>query len=113
VTRDTRDFAKQLRHNQAPAEKLVWSELRNRRCGGFKFRRQVQIDRYIVDFLCIAKKVVVEIDGLTHEGRENYDAQRTQHIEKRGYHVLRFTNDDVYEDLDAVVEAVFECLSSI
>ena len=110
---DTPDFAKHLRKNQAPAEQLVWEGVRNRRCGGYKFRRQVRIDQYVVDFLCVAKKVIVEIDGVSHEGREDYDAQRTKHLEMRGYHVIRFTNDDVYEDVDAVIEAIYQCLSSI
>jgi len=110
---DTADFAKHLRKNQAPAEKLVWDRLRNRQCGGYKFRRQAQVDQYVVDFLCAAKKVVIEVDGLSHEGREDYDAQRTQHIETQGYHVIRFTNEDVYEDLDATIEAIFEHLTNI
>ena len=113
MSKDTQNFAKHLRHNQTESEKLVWAGLRNRRCGGYKFRRQVMIDRYVVDFICVAKKVIVEIDGPTHKGREDYDAARTKHLEQRGYHVIRFTNDDVYEDAVAVVEAIFECLSNI
>ena len=110
---DNTDFTKHLRKNQAPAEQLMWDRLRNRHCGGYKFRRQVRVDQYVVDFLCVAKKLVIEIDGLSHEGREDYDATRTRHLEQRGYHVIRFTNDDVYEDADAVVEAIYECLSNI
>lgn len=113
MSKDTQNFAKRLRHNQTEAEKLVWDGLRNRRCGGHKFRRQVMIDRYVVDFICVAKKVIVEIDGPTHDGREDYDAERTLHLENRGYHVIRFTNDDVYDDVGAVLEAIFDCLSSI
>jgi very-short-patch-repair endonuclease len=110
---DTSNFAKHLRKNQAPAEELIWEGVRNRRCGGYKFRRQARIDHYVVDFLCVAKKVIVEIDGLSHEGREDYDEARTKHLVMRGYHVIRFTNDDVYEDADAVIEAIYECLSNI
>ena len=110
---DTAEFAKHLRKNQAPAEKLIWDGVRNRRCGGYKFRRQVPIERYVVDFLCIAKKLIVEIDGLSHEGREQYDAMRTQHLERLGYHVIRFSNADVYDDVDAVIEAIYESLISI
>ncbi len=82
---DTQDFAKYLRHNQAPAEVLIWEKLRARRCGGYKFRRQARIDNYVVDFLCIAKKLIVEIDGLSHDGREHYDEARTKHLEMQGY----------------------------
>ena len=78
MSKDTQIFARQLRRNQTKAEKLVWAVLRNRRCGGYKFRRQVMIDRYVVDFICVAKKVIIEIDGPTHEGRKDYDLERTK-----------------------------------
>ena len=110
---DTWEFAKHLRKSQAPAEKLVWEGVRNRRCGGYKFRRQVRINCYVVDFLCVSKKVIIEIDGLSHEGREEYDVARTQHLERLGYHVIRFSNDDVYENVNGVIEAIFESLINI
>ena len=67
-------FRKHLRRNQTAAETLIWAELRNRNCGGYKFRRQVPIGRYVVDFLCIAQKIIVEIDGPSHLGAVDYDA---------------------------------------
>lgn len=103
-------YAKQLRHNQTKAEKLLWNELRNRKCGGYKFRRQVKVDVYIVDFFCVAKKTVIEVDGPTHEGGEAYDTERSKHLEMRGYQVLRFKNEDVFDGLESVLGAIYEAL---
>jgi very-short-patch-repair endonuclease len=65
--------ARRLRQNQTLAERTLWTLVRNRRLGGFRFLRQVAIDRYFADFVCEAAKVIVELDGATHEGREDYD----------------------------------------
>lgn len=111
MSKTPRDFSKILRKNQTEAEAKLWHDLRGRRCGGFKFRRQYIIDEYVVDFACVSAKLVVEIDGPTHEGREDYDAARTQHILNRGYRVVRFSNADIYDEIDAVVEAIFHELN--
>lgn len=105
-------FAKHLRRNQASAESLVWSELRGRKCGGYKFRRQVPIGKYVVDFLCVTQKLIVEIDGLSHEQSAEYDANRTSVLEAMGYHVIRLTNDDIFEDLAASIEAIWNALEN-
>ena len=105
-------FAKHLRRNQTSAEDLIWSELRGRKCGGYKFRRQVPIGKYVVDFLCVSQKFIVEIDGPSHEEAENYDANRTSILETMGYHVIRLTNDDIYEDLEESVEAIWNALET-
>ena len=106
------ELAKTLRRNQTHAETLLWHELRNRKCGGFKFRRQFKVDIYIVDFVCVSKGLVVEVDGPTHEGQESYDLERTKHLENRGYQVLRFKNEDVFDGLDDVVEAIYQALET-
>ena len=105
-------FAKHLRHNQTSAESLIWAELRGRKCGGYKFRRQVPIGKYVVDFLCIKQKLIVEIDGPSHEESKDYDANRTQVLESLGYHIIRLTNDDVFEDLEASIEAIWQALEN-
>ena len=94
------------------AEAKLWAELRGRRLGGFKFRRQHPIENYVADFACISARLVVEIDGATHsEPHEiEYDAKRTLLLEGLGWCVIRFTNNDVFEDVDAVVEAIYEAL---
>ena len=106
------NFARHLRKNQTEAEKLLWQALRNRQCGGYKFRRQVPKDKYVVDFLCEAQKLIVEVDGPTHEGAEDYDAARTCVLETMGYHVMRITNEDCFDDMDAVIEVIFQTLEN-
>lgn len=105
-------FAKHLRRDQTAAETLIWAELRNRKCGGYKFRRQVPIGRYVVDFLCVAQKIIVEIDGPSHLDAIDYDANRTRILESQGYHIMRLTNEDVYEDLGATIEAIWQSLEN-
>ena len=99
--------ARQLRRPLTPAEVILWRELRGRRLGGFKFRRQQPIGPYIADFFCPAAKLVVELDGETHLGREEKDAARQAYLESLGYRVLRFWNPDVYDELEAVREAIW------
>ena len=105
-------FAKHLRRDQTAAETLIWAELRNRKCGGYKFRRQIPIGKYVVDFLCVAQKLIVEIDGPSHLDAVDYDANRTRILESQGYHIMRLTNEDVYEDLGATIEAIWQSLEN-
>src|SRR5688572_28171183 len=92
-----RDRARKLRRQQNDVEPLVWSPLRGRQFLRFKFRRQHPIGDYIVDYYCAAAKLVLELDGATHEGREEYDAQRQTWLESQGLLVLRFTNQQMRE----------------
>ena len=99
-----------MRQEPAPAEEKLWWCLRDRRLNGFKFRRQVGMGRYIADFYCAVCKLVVELDGDSHDGRQEYDEQRTEELGRRGLKVLRFVNTDVYEHLVPVLEAILkEC----
>ena len=82
------------------------AQLRGSRFHGAKFRRQVPIDRYVADFYCHAAKVVVELDGKQHEWFADYDAGRTELLERLGVRVVRFINAQVWEDLDAVLERI-------
>jgi very-short-patch-repair endonuclease len=91
-------------------EKLFWSEVRNRKLGGFKFKRQVLIDRYIVDFVCLDEKLIVELDGPLHDGRVRYDANRDEVLRKLGYRVLRFTNNEVGSDFAGVLVTILQQL---
>jgi very-short-patch-repair endonuclease len=100
--------ARNLRNDQTSAETKLWTILRNRQLDGIKFRRQKPIGHYIVDFYCSDAKLVIEIDGDTHAGREDYDAKRTKWIESEGYKVIRFTNEDVSSNLDSVVMEILE-----
>ncbi len=98
--------ARNLRRDQAPAEAVLWRCLRNRQQDGLKFRRQFQVGQYIADFCCIEKMLVIEVDGGSHTGREAYDQTRTTWLEEQGFHVIRFTNTMVYDQLDAVIEEI-------
>ncbi len=95
-----------LRRGQTFAEEKLWAIVRGRRLDGFKFRRQVPVDRYFADFACWDAKLVVELDGPTHEDRELHDLVRTEVLERHGYRVLRFDNDVVLTDPGAVAEAI-------
>jgi len=102
--------ARELRQPQTPAESKLWTCLRNRQLGGFKFRRQHPIDRFIVDFYCAACRLVVETDGDSHADQVEYDAARTAWLNEQGYCVIRFCNRDVHRNIDAVLEVILaEC----
>ena len=103
-------IARHLRQRQTFAEKALWTLVRNRRLGGFKFLRQAVIDRYVVDFVCQSAKVIVELDGLVHEGREEQDAERTRILELCGYLVLRFRNEQVLADPGGTMDEILAVL---
>ena len=100
--------ARKLRASQTSAEARLWQALRNRRLARWKFRRQHPIDRYIVDFVSLDGKLVVEVDGVTHARAEEVarDEQRTRVIKSLGFLVVRVTNVDVYENLEGVLEMI-------
>jgi very-short-patch-repair endonuclease len=102
----TTDRARLLRRNLTDAERTLWQSLRNRRRGDRKFRRQVPIGRYIVDFLCEECRLILEIDGGQHAQSQGYDDARTRYLNTCGYHVLRFWNTDVLENLEGVLTVI-------
>jgi very-short-patch-repair endonuclease len=96
--------ARRLRTTQSNAEARLWQVLRNRRLARYKFRRQYPIDRHIVDFVTIDAKLVVEVDGATHstDAELARDAERTRALESFGFHVVRVSNTDIYDNLECV-----------
>jgi very-short-patch-repair endonuclease len=98
--------ARRLRRDQTDAERKLWFRLRDRRLDGLKFRRQVPIDRYVVDFCCESARLIVELDGGQHAERSAEDAARTAALEARGYLVLRFWNNEVLQNMDGVLEVI-------
>ena len=98
--------ARALRRDQTDVERKLWSLLRGRRLDGFKFRRQVPIDRYFADFACVEAKLVVELDGGQHADQAGYDAARTQTLEALGWRVLRFWNPDVVLEPEGVIGTI-------
>jgi len=100
------DLAKRLRRNQTDAERVLWFQLRNRRLNGLKFKRQVPIDRFVVDFCCAEARLVIELDGGQHSAQVNKDLDRTKILGAMGYLVLRFWNNDVLQNTDGVLEEI-------
>ena len=105
-----RRHAKYLRRNSTDAEMHLWYYLRANRLG-FKFKRQVPINNYIVDFLCYEKHLIVELDGGQHLTNQVYDLQRTVDLNKLGFQVLRFWNNDVLQETTAVLDLICKTLS--
>lgn len=84
------------------AEVILWERIRRKQLG-VSFRRQHPIKPYIVDFACVGRKLIIELDGDSHIGNENYDEHRTKYLEEKGWTVLRFWNGDIYENIDTVI----------
>ncbi len=102
--------AKENRNNPTEAEAALWAQLRNKQLGGFKFRQQHLIDDFIVDFVCLSKRLVIEVDGGVHNEAVEYDAERTKVLNKRGFKVIRFSNEEVLGNLEGVLDNITEIL---
>ncbi len=99
-------IARKLRKNPTEAEKLFWRHVRAKQADGFRFRRQAPIGPYVAGFFCPDAKLIVELDGGQHALQVDADAERTDWLEKRGYRVIRFWNNDVLENIEGVHESV-------
>ena len=99
-------FAKDLRKTSTDAEVLLWSRLRAKQFEGIKFRRQQPIDGCIVDFVTFERRVIVEVDGGQHAESTEKDIERDRHLRQTGFKVLRFWNNEVLQDLGAVLEVI-------
>lgn len=110
-----RQHARELRQNQTDAEQLLWNLLRDRRFAGKKFRRQHPIDRYIIDFYCHEERLAVELDGGQHNenSRQQYDDQRSAFLKEQGIRVVRFWNNDVLGQTEAVLESLWLEVNSL
>jgi len=98
--------AKQLRTNQTDAERRLWYHLRAHRFMGLKFKRQKPLGPYIVDFICMERRIIIELDGGQHAEQMLYDQQRDTWLGGEGYTVLRFWNNEVMQELEAVLEKI-------
>ena len=103
--------ARKLRKNQTDAEKILWNKLRNRQIDGYKFRRQVPVGAYIVDFICMSVKLIIELDGGQHAEQQDYDQKRTAYLETKSIQVIRFWNNDILTNVDGVLETLTLTLS--
>jgi len=98
-------LARNLRKNSTIQERRLWNLLKNRQFHNLKFKRQQPIGDYIVDFICKEAKIIIEIDGGQHNEPENieYDKTRTEYLNTLGYKVIRFWNNEIYENIEGVV----------
>ena len=104
--------ARRLRQEKTDAERKLWSILRGRKLDGWKFRRQVPIDRFFADFACMEGRLVIELDGGQHAEQIEYDEARTKVLEASGFTVLRFWNSQVLTSTDGVVQSILHELNS-
>jgi very-short-patch-repair endonuclease len=105
-------FARRLRTRPTEEERMIWSELRKRRTDGLRFRRQHPIGIYIVDFVCLERRFVVEIDGVQHGEPQALlrDAERTRWLESRGYTVYRAWNWEIRDNFDGVMMSLYDAM---
>ncbi len=102
--------ARELRQRSTDSERRLWHWLRNRQIDGVKFRRQVPIGNYVVDFVAADRRLIVEIDGGQHVLQEEYDRRRTSWLEEQGYRVIRFWSNEVLTNTEGVIEAISTAL---
>ncbi len=106
--------ARELRKSRTGAERRLWWKLRGLKPAGFKFRQQVPIDRYIVDFACLSSRVIIEVDGGTHstDAELAKDKRREQYLRDQGFRILRVWNSEVRENIDGVMDTIVDALGS-
>ena len=105
-----RTYQIKLRKNSTYYEQILWSFLRNRKFEKFKFRRQQIFGKYIVDFICYEKKLIIELDGGQHVQNKEYDDYRTKYFEKNGFKVMRFWNSNLRGNVEKILDKIYECL---
>jgi len=104
-----------LRNESPRAEQLLWLNLKGKQLHGFKFRRQYSIGPFIVDFYCPDLRLAIEVDGDSHfeEGAEEYDKRREKYIKRSDIKFLRFTNSDIYKNMEGVLDGICEMIFSL
>jgi len=102
--------ARKLRKKATGAENHLWKYLRARRLSGYKFKRQEIIGQFIVDFICHHRKLIIELDGGQHLETSDYDEKRTEYLNKSGYRVVRYWNNEVLRQTDAVLADILTAL---
>ena len=104
------DFARAQRRHPTEAESTLWRHLRRRQLRGHRFRRQQPIGPYFADFICLQGRLIVELDGSQHLDNPEHDQRRDRYLKSQGFQVIRFTNDKVFTDMEAVLEAILNAL---
>jgi len=111
IPEDLKAYAREMRTTMPDAEQLLWTLLRNRRVAGAKFRRQHPLGRYIIDFYCHEKLLAIELDGGQHSEQQEYDQKRDAYLNQLGIRVLRFWNNQMLAETEAVLEAIYLALN--
>ncbi len=101
-----RDRARALRRSMTDSERHLWAKLRRKQLGGLRFRRQVPFGPYVADFVCLSKRLIIEIDGGQHDRAKLYDARRTTWMEEKGFKVIRFWAHDVMKRRTVVLQTI-------
>lgn len=110
--KNKREFAKFLRKNTTPQEKIMWALLKEKQMYNLRFRRQSPIGPYIVDFVCLQRKIIIEIDGRYHEYKKEYDHSRDTFLQSIGYTVIRCSNFEVETDVQSVLQKIGRIIHS-
>jgi very-short-patch-repair endonuclease len=105
-TKTVEQAARTMRREPTAAEEVLWGALRKNQVSGLKFRQQHPVGRFVLDFYCASCKLAVEVDGDVHDEQTERDAERTKVLERYGYHVLRFRNEQVMRELPKVVQEI-------
>ena len=98
--------SRNLRKNMTDVERILWAKVRSRQLQGFRFRRQHPIGKYIVDFVCLELKLIIELDGGQHMNQQQYVTNRSQWLQKNGFKTVRFWNNDILDNLDGIMETI-------
>ena len=110
-----REFARDLRKDMTEAEHKLWSHLRRKNLDHYRFRRQYIIGPYIVDFICITEKFIIEVDGATHGETAEifYDDKRTHYLEQQRWKIIRYGNEEIYKNIDDVLDDIYAHLKGL
>ena len=100
-------LAREMRKKPTAAERKLWKRIRRKQVLGVKFRRQLAIDRFIVDFCTLSIRLIIEVDGPTHDNSQAFDAYRQARLESYGFEVVRFGNRDVLSNIEGVMETIY------
>lgn len=105
-------ISRELRKNQTPWERRLWNEIRNRKINNLKFRRQFKVGKYIVDFCCLDKMLIIELDGGHHNENEikKEDRIRQGYLESRGYRILRIWNNEIDKNIEGVIATIIQAV---
>lgn len=101
-----KEKARELRNNSTKSEILLWNYLKGKQMKGYDFHRQKPLDNFIVDFFCNELMLAIEIDGLSHWGKEEYDKERQSKLESLGINFIRFNDEEIFYNLDGVLETI-------